>query len=175
MRGDPSLVELFRAEFLSSVATAKVDRGVVNVQYRKSPFGWRAKHGELRLNTAVAWQVEMVGGCTRFDARLAGVALTGVTMTGGVSHGSIELPVPAGVVPIRVTGGVNDLTVTRPAGTGAILKVRGGAVNVSFDGQRSGAVGGNASWLSREGADGDDRYEIEIVGGARTLVVTTAA
>ena len=94
-------------------------------------------------------------------------------MTGGVSHGSIELPVPAGVVPIRVTGGVNDLTVTRPAGTGAILKVRGGAVNVSFDGQRSGAVGGTASWLSREGADGDDRYEIEIVGGARTLVVTT--
>ena len=39
VRGDPSLDELFRAEFLSSVATAKVDRGVVNVQYRKSPFG----------------------------------------------------------------------------------------------------------------------------------------
>jgi DNA-binding MarR family transcriptional regulator len=175
VRGDPSLGDLFRAEFLSNVATAKVDGGVVNVQYRKSPFGWRAKHGELRLNASVTWQVEMVGGCTRFDARLAGVALTGLTVTGGVSHGAIELPVPAGVVPIRVTGGVNDLTVTRPAGTGAVLKVRGGAVNVTFDGQRSGAVGGTASWLSGEGADSDDRYEIEIVGGARTLVVTKAA
>src|SRR5262245_46154033 len=35
IHGDATIVELFQGHFLSSVATARVDRGVVSVQYRK--------------------------------------------------------------------------------------------------------------------------------------------
>jgi hypothetical protein len=172
VRSAPAVPSLFEAEFLSAIARAKVDGDVVSVQFRKSPFGWRAKHGVIRLHTSVVWALEMVGGVSRLDADVTKLSLSGITVTGGLSHVSFDLPAPRGVVPVRITGGVNDLSITRPVGTEAELKVRGGAVNVTFDGRRSSAAGGEARWSSTERA-GPDRYEIEIVGGARTVLIAT--
>jgi DNA-binding MarR family transcriptional regulator len=175
VRGDHAITNLFEGDLQAASANAKVDRGVVSIHFRRSPFGRRANPSELLLNTSVAWQLELTGGCRRFDALLRDIEVTGITITGGISHAVVELPAPRGVVPVRLTGGVNDLTITRPVGTAARMKVRGGAVNVTFDNQRYGVVGGEHTWRSPEGADGDaDRYEVEIVGGARTITVTTA-
>ena len=84
----------------------------------------------------------------------------------------MALPPPRGLVPIQVAGGVNDLTITRPPGTAARLRVRGGASNVVFDGRRFASRGRDARWASTDG-DEPDQYEIDIAGGARTLTVTT--
>ena len=77
------------------------------------------------------------------------------------------LPPPRGIVPVHVAGGVNDLSVVRPTGTAARLRVRGGASNVDFDGRRFSAMGRDARWASTDGDD-PDQYEIEISGGIKT-------
>ena len=78
-----------------------------------------------------------------------------------------------GIVPVRITGGVNDLTVTRPAGTG---RSSGAGRRGERDLRRPALGRGRRGrqLASREGADGADRYEIELIGGAKTLVVATA-
>jgi hypothetical protein len=53
------------------------------------------------------------------------------------------------------------------------LRVRGGASNVVLDGRRVSTLGRDAHWASTDG-DEPDQYEIEIAGGARTLVVAMA-
>ena len=145
----------------------------MSIQYRRSPFGWRARPGDLALTDAVRWRVEINGGVSRTVAELHELDVRSVTVSGGVSHASLVLPPPRGIVPVHVAGGVNDLSVVRPAGTAARLRVRGGASNVDFDGRRFSAMGRDARWASTDGDD-PDQYEIEISGGARTLSVTTA-
>jgi len=172
IRGAAGLPDLFRGTFPSNPPTIRVDRGVVSVHFRRSPFGWRPQPGDLALTDAVRWRLEVTGGVSRTVAELQDLDVRSVNLTGGVSHASIGLPAPRGVVPVHVTGGVNDLTVLRPAGTAARLRIRGGASNVHFDGRRFSALGRDASWSSTDG-DQPDQYEIEISGGARTVSVTT--
>jgi DNA-binding MarR family transcriptional regulator len=172
IRGDRELTELYHGQFPGNVPSARVERGVVSLRYGRSPFRWMARHGELALSTAVRWRVEVEAGMTRVVAELEDLDIRAVTFSGGVSHASMALPSPRGIVPIQVTGGVNDLTITRPAGTAARLRVRGGASNVVFDGRRFASLGRDARWASTDGDD-PDQYEIEIAGGARTLTVTT--
>ena len=50
VRGVVGLPDLFRGAFPSNPPTARVDRGVVSIQYRRSPFGWRARPGDLALD-----------------------------------------------------------------------------------------------------------------------------
>ena len=173
LRGEVGLPDLFRGTFPSNPPTARVDRGVVSIQYRRSPFGWRARPGDLALTDAVRWRLEVNGGVSRLVAELHGLDVRSIAVSGGVSHASLVLPPPRGIVPLHVSGGVNDLTVVRPSGTAARLRIRGGASNVDFDGRRFSAMGRDARWSSMDG-DGPDQYEIEISGGARTVSVTTA-
>jgi DNA-binding MarR family transcriptional regulator len=169
--GDAPASELFHGQFATDQPTAKVDGSVVNIRYRSSARAWRAKFGEVALNAAVGWRLDLVGGATRIDADLTAVPVHGITAHGGMSHVTFQLPAPVGVVPVRLTGGVNDVTFTRPAGAAVELRVRGGAVNLELDGERRAVVGGRLAWESSPGAA--DRYEIEVTGGARTVVLST--
>ncbi len=173
IRGVPGATDLFRARFPSNPPTAQVERGVVSLRYRRSPFAWRPRPGEVLLAAGVRWRVEAEGGLARVVAELAGLDLRGVEIAGGVSHASIELPPARGVVKVGLGGGVNDLTLIRPRGTAVRLRVRGGASNVVLDGRRLSTMGRDAHWASTDG-DEPDQYEIEITGGARTLVVAMA-
>ena len=174
IRGEVGLPDLFHGSFPSNPPTARVDRGVVSIQYRRSPFGWRARPGDLALTDAVRWRVEINGGVSRTVAELHELDVRSVTVGGGVSHASLVLPPPRGIVPVHVAGGVNDLSVVRPVGTAARpprprrrqqRRVRRPAVQY--------AMGRDTRWASTDGDD-PDQYEIEISGGARTLSVTTA-
>ena len=172
VRGLPGLTELYHGRFAGNAPAARVDRGVVSLRYGRSPFRWRARHGELDLTTAVRWRLEVQGGMSRVVNDLGDLDIRSISVGGGSSHVSFALACPRGVVPIRIAGGVSDLTISRPAGTAARLRVRGGASNVLFDGRRFSAMGRDARWESPE-ADRPDHYDIEITGGARTLIVTT--
>ena len=109
---------------------------------------------------------------TRVVMELDDVDVGDITLAGGVSHVSVSMPSPRGLVFVRIAGGANDLTISRPARTAARLRVRGGASNVVFDGRRFSAMGRDARWESPD-AERPDQFDIEITGGARTLTVTT--
>ena len=86
LRGDPRLRELYRATFEGPVPRVRVRDGVVTVHYgRFNWFDWRARlgdmnveamlhwrkdQGEIALNPAVPWDIELRGGASRLSADL---------------------------------------------------------------------------------------------------------
>ncbi len=188
IRGDASLPELYRASFQGSVPKMRVRDGVVTVAYaRFGWFDWRAQiadqsigvsahwrrdHGEIRLNAAIPWSIELRGGASQLTADLRIVRLTSLEIRGGADKLDLTLSPPAGIVPIRIAGGLSQLTVTRPAGTAVGLETSGSANDVKLDGESLGGSGGLS--VQTPGADrAPNRYEIKVGGGAGRISVGT--
>jgi DNA-binding MarR family transcriptional regulator len=184
--GDPGLGrELYRARFEGAVPSARVRDGVVTIRYSRAAWfewrtrianqwieasaHWRRDMTEFALNTAVPWTVELRGGATAVKADLRQVHLEAFDLAGGASLIALSLPRPVGVVPIRVKGGVGDVSILRPGGAAVRLGVKGGAREAILDGV---ATWSNAR-VETPGADlMADRYEIEIAGGANRVTVS---
>jgi DNA-binding MarR family transcriptional regulator len=188
VRGDTALKELCRARFEGPVPRMRVRDGVVTVSYpRFGWFDWRAQvagqsidasahrrkdQGEIALNPAIPWAVELRGGVSKLivDARV--LRLQSFDLHGGASQVDLMLPVPVGVVPIRVEGGMNNIELERPAGVAMVLELRGGVNQAIVDGETHKGTGRLS--LQTPGADkAADRYEIELSGGISKVVVTT--
>jgi hypothetical protein len=74
------------------------------------------------------------------------------------------------VVPIRIAGGINRVSIERPRGVAAGLTIQGGVSEVVVDGEVVKAAGSIS--LQTPGADSaTDRYEIEVGGGANKILV----
>ena len=74
---------------------------------------------------------------------------------------------------IEFHGGASDVTIHRPKGVVARIRVGRGVSELAFDEQRFGAIGGETR-LQTPGYDGAaDRYDVEVAGGASKLSVGT--
>jgi hypothetical protein len=83
----------------------------------------------------------------------------------------VTLPRPSGTVSVRVSGGASDVTIHRPAGVAARVRVGRGASKLAFDDQHFGAIGGETRLQTPDYGDAADRYDIEVSGGASKLTV----
>jgi len=175
LRGDPSLVDLYRATFEGPVPEITVSGGTVTAQQRRRfrPFDWRAQSADFTLSTAVPWDISLRGGLWKLVADLTALRLTSLEVAGGASDIEITLPAPVGTVPVRVSGGASKVTLRRPRGTAARAEVTGGASQLQFDEQRLGAIGGRNVLASSGFAEAADRYEIRFSGGASKVTVTS--
>lgn len=126
---------------------------------------------ELRLDPSVAWAIDIEGGAARLVADLSGLTLRELTIAGGVRDVALVLPVPEGHVPVRIEGGASKLSITRPAGTAASLRIGGGATRLAFDGQHYGAIGGEVRLATPACEDAADRFVLHVRGGASELTV----
>ncbi len=176
LRGDASLLELYRASFEGPAPEITVSGGTVTVQQRRRfrPFDWRTQSAEFALTAAVPWDISLRGGMWKLVADLSVLRVTGLEVAGGASDIDITLPTPVGAVPVRVSGGASKVTLRRPQGSEARAEVSGGASQLVFDDQRLGAVGGRTVLASGGFAEATDRYEIRFTGGASQVTVTTA-
>lgn len=174
--GDPLLTGLYEATFEGPVPEITVSGGTVTVQQRRRfrPLDWRSQSAEFALSTAVPWDISLRGGMWKLKADLSLLTLTSLEVAGGASDIEVDLPAPAGVVPVRVSGGASKVVLRRPAGAEARVEVSGGASQLVFDDQRLGAVGGRIVLASRGFADATDRYEIRFSGGASRVTVGIA-
>jgi hypothetical protein len=77
-------------------------------------------------------------------------------------------------VPITVDGGALTVNVHRPKGVAASVAVSGGAVNLTFDGRQSHAVGTVTAQTSDYNR-ASDRYQIQVNGGASNVTVDASA
>lgn len=174
LRADPGMGDLYRAHFEGPAPKVKAEDGTVTVRYPKRFFGlldWRDQPGEVALNAAVPWEVEVRGGAYRIEADLGGLGLSSFVLKGGFADCALTLPEPSGVVPVRLSGGASKASIRRPAGVEARLEVKGGVSRLTFDGQSFDAAGGKVR-LQSSGYDGArDRYEIEVSGGASEIHV----
>jgi hypothetical protein len=170
--------DLFRARFDRPAPRVSLDGGAVTVRYpRVSPRSWlrpwARRGGQVTLNDGVAWDIAIRKGVAHLDADLRGLRVEAVEVSQGASRVELRLPRPSGVVPVRIGGGASHVTIRRPAGTAARLRIGRGVADLTFDEQEFGAVGGRLR-LESTGAGGmDDRYEVEISGGAAHVLVVT--
>jgi DNA-binding MarR family transcriptional regulator len=188
VRGDVTLRELYKASFEGPVPRMRVRDGQVTVRYPR--FGWldwrtqvagqtidasahwRKDRGEITLNQAVPWAIELRGGVSKLTVDARALRLGSFDLRGGASQVSLTLPHPNGPVPIRAKGGMNNIEIERPEGAAMMLEIRGGVHQAIVDGQAHHGTGRLS--LQTPGADRmPDRYEIEIGGGVSKVVITT--
>jgi hypothetical protein len=175
LSGDRALTDLYRATFEGPVPEILVEGGRVTVQQRRRfrPFDWRSQSADFRLSTAVPWSISLRGGMWRLSADLSQLRVTSLEIAGGASDIDVALPKPEGTVPVRISGGASAVTLRRPKGVEARAEISGGTSQLTFDGQRLGAVGGRTVLTSDGFAEAVDRYEIRVTGGASRVTVTT--
>lgn len=172
IRADPAMDDLYQARFDSPTPIFTVEDGVVSVRYAKrfKIFG-RPQPGEITLNAAVPWDIEVRGGAMEVDADLRGSTLTSFAVSGGFSDVTLSLPQPEGVVPIRLSGGAFKASINRPSNVPARLSIAGGFFRLTFDDQIHEMMDGKNVYQSPEFNEAANRYEIDIKGGAHEISV----
>jgi len=179
-RGDHTQADLYRGSFEAPAPIVRVKSGTVTIQYPR--LTWltdpgslfrRPGSGQVTLNGSIPWHIRISGGTAHSVFELSDLALYAFELGGGVSHVEIVLPYPAGTVPIRIAGGVHDVTIVRPAPVPVQVKIGRGARRLTLDDQHFGAIGGITRWHSPGYDDVPDRFDIAISGGADTLTVRT--
>jgi DNA-binding MarR family transcriptional regulator len=173
LRGSPDFDDLFRARFEGQVPQVRLRDGIVSVQYKgRFQWDWRERRAEISLNDRIAWDIEIHGGASKLQGKLTTLDLRSFELIGGADSLRLTLGRPTGTIPLRFTGGTNNLRIERPAGVAAQLMLSGGAAGIEFDRQKLGATGGHTTLESAGAANAADRYVIELDGGASRITVT---
>ena len=129
---------------------------------------------DLQISPAVKWSIQVNSGAATDTFRLSEVKVGSIELNTGASREDITLGPPNGMVPISVNGGALTVRIHRPAGTQVAAHVSGGAVSLTGDGHRTGAIG-SAKWQSDGYDSAANAYRIEVNGGACTVTVDTSS
>jgi class 3 adenylate cyclase len=172
---DPSLGELYRARYEGAPPKVRVRGGMVAIEYgpRLRPGDWGRQAADIRLNPSVGWRIEAPRGVAGLRADLARARLLGLEVEHAAANSELTLARPAGPVLLRFGGGSREVTIHRPPGTAARVKVAGGASRITFDDQFFRTVGGEATWKTSDFEEAADRYDIAFAHGVRDVVVDT--
>jgi hypothetical protein len=143
------------------------------VQLLLSPDGAGASGiVEVLLTTKVRWALRFVGGADEQIVDLTGGRVSAVDVVGGSRRTNLALPKPAGTVPVRITGAVDELSVTSPTGSPVRVRVAGGAKTVAA-GQRTLRDVRPGSTLTPKDWQVKDRYDVDAAARMTLLSVQT--
>ncbi|HEY3368358.1 MAG TPA: MarR family transcriptional regulator [Symbiobacteriaceae bacterium] len=175
VRADDTMAELYQARFEGPVPDVKVKDGVVTIRYprRLWVLGGGKRAAEVTLSAAIPWQIVIQGGSSQVEALLGSLDLAGLEVKGAASEIHLELPVPSGVVPIRISGGASDITVGRPAGVAARVHLKGWASQFVFDDQTFSGVGNDVRLQSPGYEVTGPCYDIEVASSASNVTITS--
>lgn len=165
--------QLFAARWWGSSPTVRHDGDTVTVQYRRSPFGHFRTRGEVVLDAAPSWRLELQGGVSHSALDLRATRVERVTISGGVSTLDLDLPAPATSQVVQIDGGARAVSITRPPGVAVRVAITGGASNLVLDDRRIGGVGGRTELQTDDYATADARLEVRLQGGASSLSIVT--
>ena len=181
VEGSNSLgLDLYRAhiEYSGTKPAIILNRSTGNLRiFKNDDFAFFASRRfvlDLQLNSAVSWNVSTNAGSSNDSLNLSAVKVGSITLNAGASRTDITLGRPTGIVRISVDGGAITLRLHRPIGSEAFVHVSGGAVNLDADGRQLHGVG-DESWQTAGYGGAADAYQVEISGGASTVIVDTAA
>jgi hypothetical protein len=179
VRIDPTATELISITTDGIEARLRITPTELRVSWPKTFSSWlrSALSGvhhdiEIVLHPAVEWSLSVRGGLSRFDADLAAGKLARIDISGGMSDARFNLPVPTSPVPVRVSGGVSQFNLRRPAQTGVSLEISGGVSTLHLDDQQFGSIGSGSRLVSGVVHGDTPRYSVEINGGASGVCVT---
>lgn len=173
LRADDRMSRLYQARFEGPTPKVSVKDEVVTIHYPRRLLGEKQGQAEIALSTTIPWQIVIQREATEVEADLGGLDLANLRITGGFSTIRLKLPAPSGVVPIHITGGASEITVTRPAGITAQVHLKGGVSTLAFDEQTFSGMGNNARLQSPGFDPAAPRYDIEITGYANRVTITS--
>jgi DNA-binding MarR family transcriptional regulator len=175
LRTDEGMDALYQARFEGPEPDVKAIDGVITIRYPRRLLGLtgRKRATEVTLSTAIPWQIAIQGGAADVTAELGGLQLAGLEAKGGVSSIRLELPAPAGVVPIRVSGGASEIIVHCPADVAVRAHLKGWASTFIFDDQTFSNMGNNVRLQSSGFEPNVPYYDIEVASSASMVTITT--
>lgn len=175
LHADNEIAGFYQARFEGPLPGVKTKDGVVTIRYPRRFLGLGEKQGsaEVALNATIPWQIVVQGGAAEVVASLGELHLTGLEIMGGFSAIRLDLPLPSGITPIRISGGASEIVIQRPASVAASANLKGWITELAFDDQTLKGVG-NSARLQSSGFDpAAPHYEIEITSYASMVTITS--
>ena len=175
LRTTEGMAELYQARFEGPAPSVTVKDGVVTIRYPRGLWGLggQQRAAEVTLNVAIPWQIVIQGGASDVTAELGGLNLASLEVKGGLSSIRLELPMPSGVVPIRISGGASEIIVRRPGGVAARAHLKGWVSTFVFDDQTFSDLGNNVRLQSSGFVSTTPFYDIEVASSASMVTITS--
>lgn len=176
LRTDEKMTELYQASFEGTVPDVKAKDGVVTIRYPRHLWvlGWEQRSAEITLNATIPWQIAIQGGASVIIADLSKLNLARLEVKGGLSSIRLELPIPSGVVPIRISGGASEITIRRPAGAAARVHLKGWSSTFVFDDQTFSNMGNDVRLQSSNYEAAAPYYDIEVASSVSMVTITAS-
>ena len=164
--------ELLRGSFDGPRPEVRAAAGGVEVRYRRQAAAvFATRRARIALAAELPWSVELTGGLTDLTGSLDGIHLERLDVEGGANHVDLVLPRPRGTGVVRLSGVASRVRLRRPTGIPVAVRVAGGVSHLAVDGKQRQQVPGKRRYVGPGFDDGPDRYELEILGGASTVIV----
>jgi hypothetical protein len=149
--------------------SAEQSGGAVRLRLRSDGHGGSAAV-TVQLSSAVRWTLRLDGGTARSRLDLTGADLAALDLNGGASRVDLTLPDPDGLLPVRMTGGVDQLRVTLAGTTPVRVRVQSGAGQVTLDGTTHKGIAPGRSFTTGDWS-GTAGIDLLAVAGLSTLTV----
>lgn len=179
----PALPALAQGRSLHDLGWVGFEAGMVMLGCRPPVTGPRRAGGEIRLNAAIPWEIELRGGVVGCRAWLKGLRLRSLDVLGSAREVSLMLGQPEGTAYVYFAGEARGITLRRPAEVGvavcaafsaavyAAVYARAGIERLVFDRQHFLNVGREDRLESKGFHRSRSRYEISFAGEASRIRV----
>jgi len=180
VRVDPNADALVTMHCSGEAPELRLSGGEVRLVWPVSFSDWwrrllHAHYGdtEIVLHPVVTWDFVVRGGLASLDGDLRAGSVSSIEVSGGCSNVEIQVPKPAGTVPISISGGASHFRLTRPADVGVAVQVSGGISSLRLDDRAFDSIGGSAQLETSGRVPGSPYYDIRVTGGASNVRVET--
>ncbi|WP_428965597.1 hypothetical protein [Micromonospora fluostatini] len=126
---------------------------------------------DVALNSRVDWRLQITGGVDEQVLDLSGGRSAGVDLLGGATRVDLRLPRVTGTLPVRMTGGVNELLIRAAGDPPARVRAASGAGTIRVYDQRQAGIAAGAVVSSPHWDTVADRIWVDLVAGANAVTV----
>jgi hypothetical protein len=127
---------------------------------------------EVLLAAKVRWTIRFSGYSAERIVDLSAGRIKGIEMVGGTRRAEMTLADAAGTVPMKITGGVEELILRAPSGSPVRIKVGGGAGTVTAGSRTLRDVAPGSTLTPKDWTTGN-RYDVDAVAPVTLLTVET--
>ncbi len=129
---------------------------------------------EVVLTAKVRWTIRFSGYSAERIVDLSQGRIKGIELVGGTRRAEMNLAQASGTVPMRITGGVEELILRAPTGSPVRIKVGGGAGTVTAGAKTLKDVAPGSTLTPRDWTSGN-RYDVDAIAPVTLLKVETSA
>lgn len=129
---------------------------------------------EVVLTAKVRWTIRFSGYSAERIVDLTQGRIKAIELVGGTRRAEMNLAQAVGTVPMKITGGIDELILRAPSGSPVRVKVGGGAGTVTAGSKTLKDVKPGSTLTPKDWTSGN-RYDVDAVAPVTLLTVETSA